>query len=150
MRALRVFTPRVPMMGGAVLALAAAIAAGACSGGAAPAEPGTTITVTSTDKAIQLDRSIAAPGVVTFKVVNSDKNVHSIVLLRTDIAHDKIGVDPKDVSRPDKTGELKETGEVPGGQTKQFSVKLEPGNYVLVCNEPAHYAVGMHVPFKVQ
>ncbi len=89
-------------------------------------------------------------GVVTFKVVNTDRNIHSIVLLKTDLAHDKIGADPKDASRPDKTGELKETGEVPGGQTKQFSVKLGPGSYVLVCNEPAHYAVGMHAAFKVQ
>ena len=150
MRVSRVVAPRAPMVRCAVFALAAAFAAGACGGGSAPAESGTTVTVTSTEKAIQLDRSSAAPGVVTFKVVNTDKNVHSIVLLKTDVSHDKIGTDPKDVSRPDKTGELKETGEVPGGQTKQFSVKLGPGNYVLVCNEPAHYAVGMHVPFKVQ
>lgn len=148
MRVSRFFTC-APMVRGAVFALAMAIVTGACSG-AAPAESGTTVTVTSTEKAIQLDRSSASPGVVTFKVINSDKNVHSIVLLKTDLPHDKIGADAKDAARPDKTGELKETGEIPGGQTKQFSVKLEAGNYVLVCNEPAHYAVGMHVPFKVQ
>lgn len=131
------------------IVLTAAMTATACGGGAS-AEPTTIVTATSTEKAIQLDRASAPAGVVTFKVVNADKNVHSLVLLKTDVPHDKIGVDAKDVSRPDKTGELRETGEVPGGQTKEFSVKLAPGNYVLVCNEPAHYAVGMHVPFTVK
>ncbi|HZP94972.1 MAG TPA: cupredoxin domain-containing protein [Candidatus Limnocylindria bacterium] len=133
-----------------VLVAAALVVAAACGGGSAATDAGTTVTVTSTEKAIQLDRASAPAGMVTFKVVNTDKNVHSLVLLKTDLPHDKIPVDPKDPSRPDKSGELKETGEVQGGQTKEFKVKLEAGNYVLVCNEPAHYAVGMHVPFKVQ
>ena len=134
-----------------VALLAAAMAtAAACGGGPATSDTSTVVTVTSTEKAIQLDRTSAAPGTVTFKVVNTDKNVHSIVLLKTDVAHDKIPVDPKDNARPEKTGELKETGEIPGGQTKEFRVKLEAGSYVLVCNEPAHYAVGMHVPFTVK
>jgi uncharacterized cupredoxin-like copper-binding protein len=122
----------------------------ACGGGSAATEPTTVVTATSTEKAIQLDRTSAPAGIVTFKVVNTDKNVHSIVLLKTDLPHDKIPVDPKDASRPDKSAELKETGEVAGGQTKEFSVKLAAGSYVLVCNEPAHYAVGMHVPFTVK
>jgi len=122
----------------------------ACSGGASTDEPATTVTVTSTSKAIQLDRESAPSGVVTFKVVNTDTFVHSLVLIQTDVPHDKIPADPKDASRPDRTGIVRETGAIAAGTTKQFSVKLAPGNYVLVCNEPAHYIVGMHAPFVVR
>lgn len=132
------------------IAIALVMLASACAGGATGATAGATVTATSTDKAIQLDRATAPAGVVTFKVVNADKNVHSVVLIKTDVPHDKIAADPKDGSRPDKTGAVRETGELAAGGVKEFSVKLAPGNYVLVCNEPAHYIVGMHAPFTVQ
>jgi uncharacterized cupredoxin-like copper-binding protein len=132
------------------IAIAFVMLATACAGGAATSTAGTTVTVTSTDKAIQLDRASAPAGVVTFKVVNSDKIVHSLALLKTDLPHDKIPPDAKDGARPDRSGAVRETGEIPAGQTKGFSVKLAPGKYVLVCNEPAHYIVGMHAPFTVQ
>jgi uncharacterized cupredoxin-like copper-binding protein len=122
----------------------------ACSGSATGTDAGTTVTVTSTSKTIQLDRASAPAGVVTFKVVNSDTIVHALVLLKTDLPHDKIPADPKDLSRPDITGALRETGSIAAGTTKEFSVKLAAGSYVLVCNEPAHYIVGMHAPFVVQ
>lgn len=130
----------------------ALVVAAACGGGggASTSDASTVVTATSTEKAIQLDRTSAPAGIVKFVIVNSDKNVHSVVLLKTDLAHDKIPVDAKDASRPDKTGELKETGEIPAGQTREFSVKLAAGSYVLVCNEPAHYAVGMHTAFSVK
>lgn len=132
-----------------LLTLLLAAAGMACGAGTA-SEPATVVTATSTDKAIQLDRASAPAGVITFRVVNADTNVHSLVLLKTDVAHDKIPPDPKDAARPDKTGELRETGEIAGGRSKELTVKLAPGSYVLVCNEPAHYAVGMHVPFTVK
>lgn len=116
----------------------------------ATGDAGTTVTVTSTSKSIELDRASAPSGLVTFKVVNTDTFVHSLVLIKTDLPHDKIPADPKDASRPDTTGIVRETGAIAAGTTKQFSVKLAAGNYVLVCNEPAHYIVGMHAPFTVQ
>ena len=30
------------------------------------------------------------------------------------------------------------------GETRVFGVDLEPGTYVVVCNLPAHYRLGMH------
>lgn len=133
------------------LALAVALVGAACSSSATPATGGatTTITATLTDNAITIDQPSATNGTVTFKVVNSGTVVHSLILLKTDVAHDKLALDPKDASRVDPTGLLRETGQIPLGQSKEFSVKLAAGKYVLVCNEPAHYQVGMHVGLTV-
>ncbi len=133
-----------------LVAIGLLLLATACAGGVTSTESGATVTVTSTAKAIELDRANAPAGLVTFNFVNADTMVHSIVLIRTDVPHDKIPADPKDASRPDRAGAVRETGEIAAGQMKKMSVKLAPGSYVLVCNEPAHYIVGMHVPFTVQ
>ena len=131
------------------LLVGAALVAG-CGGGAAPAAAATTVTATLTDNGIKLDQPSAANGTVTFKVVNAGTVVHSLILLKTDVAHDKMSTDPKDASRVDQTGLLRETGQISVGQSKEISVKLAPGNYVLVCNEPAHYQLGMHAGFTVK
>ncbi len=125
--------------------------AAACGGGAASGTGGTgTVTATLTDNTVKLDQTSVASGTVTFKVVNSGTVVHSLILLKTDIAHDKLPADPKDAAKVEPTGLLKETGQIAVGKAKEFSAKLEAGKYVLVCNEPAHYAIGMHVGFTVK
>jgi uncharacterized cupredoxin-like copper-binding protein len=133
----------------AALIVAASLSA-ACGGGAATTSANTVITVTQDDKTITLDRASVPSGVVTFKLVNASTIVHSLFLLKTDLPHDKIPADPKDGSKVQLPGLLRESGQVAAGLTKEFSVKLEPGTYVLVCNEPAHYIVGMHVGFTVR
>jgi len=135
--------------------VAAAVVAAACGGSGTGSSTGssaggTTITATLTDQAVKLDQPTADGGTVTFKAVNSGTVVHSLVLLKTDLPHDKIPADPKDASRVDQTGALRETGQIAVGQTKEFTVKLAAGNYVLVCNEPAHYVIGMHTGFTVK
>jgi uncharacterized cupredoxin-like copper-binding protein len=132
--------------------LTAAAFTAACGGGGTTSTGGATATLTATlkDTTIQLDQPSAASGTVTFKVVNAGSVVHSLILLKTDVPHDKLALDPKDASKVDPAGLLRETGQIPVGQTKEFSVKLAPGNYVLVCNEPAHYQIGMHLGFTVK
>ncbi len=128
------------------------IIAAACGGGGASASatPSTTVTATLTDTAIKLDETSASAGTVTFKAVNSGTVVHSMLLLKTDVPVDKIPPDPKDASRVDTTGELRETGQIAIGQSKDFAAKLAPGSYVLICNEPGHYLIGMRSPFVVK
>lgn len=133
---------------GATLAAAALLVA-ACGGGAGSAAA-TTLTLTRDDKTITLDRTTVPAGVVTFKAVNNGTIVHALVLLKTDLAHDKIPADAKDGSKPQLAGLLRDWGQLQAGQTKDFSVKLEPGSYVLVCTEPAHYIVGMHAGLGVK
>ncbi len=135
----------------AVAAALALLAAG-CGGGGGTATPpnAATITATLSDKDVTLDQPSSASGTVTFKVVNAGTVVHSLILLKTDVPHDKLAADPKDASKVDPVGLLRETGQIAVGQSKEFSVKLAAGNYVLVCNEPAHYLLGMHTGFTVK
>lgn len=131
------------------LAFAIALGAGAC-GGQVASDAATRITVTLTDNAITLSEPSVAGGKVTFEVVNKGTAVHSLVLIRTDLSHDKIPADPKDDARVDEKGSILSTGQLAVAESKSFSRDLKAGNYVLVCNEPAHYLVGMHVGFTVK
>ena len=138
---------RIRILGG--LLITAALAAGAC-GGQATAAPATTVTATMTDQAIALSVPSVSAGKVTFKVANSGTVVHSFVLIKTDTPHDKMPADPKDPSKVQETGSLAATGQIAVGQSKELTRDLAAGSYVLVCNEPAHYIVGMHVAFTVK
>jgi uncharacterized cupredoxin-like copper-binding protein len=135
----------------ASILIATAFLAAACGGGTSQTTSGgATLTATLKDNTIQLDQPSAPSGTVTFKVVNAGTVMHSLILLKTDVPHDKLALDPKDASKVDPVGLLRETGQIGIGQTKEFSAKLAAGNYVLVCNEPAHYQIGMHLGFTVK
>lgn len=131
------------------LAFAIALGAAAC-GGQAASEVTTKITVTLTDNAIALSQPSVAPGKVTFIIDNKGTVVHSLVLLRTDLSHDKIPVDPKDETKVQEQGSILSAGQIAVASSKEFSRDLKAGSYVLVCNEPAHYIVGMHIGFVVK
>src|SRR5438552_8777660 len=101
--------------------IATAFLAAACGGSATQtSSSGTTVTATLKDNGIELDQHSTASGTVTFKVVNAGSVMHSLILLKTDVAHDKIASDPKDASKVDPTGLLRETGQIAIGQTVGF------------------------------
>jgi uncharacterized cupredoxin-like copper-binding protein len=120
---------------------------GAC--GSAP-EAGPKITVTLTDKEIALSQSDVDAGTVTFTIVNKGTTIHSVVLMKSDLSHDNIPADPKDPAKVQETGSIAATGQMAVGASMQLSRKLAAGKYVLVCNEPAHYIVGMHTGLVVK
>jgi len=108
------------------------------------------IHVKLTNTSIQLDTDAAKPGRVTFEVTNAaDSNTeHEFVVLRTDADEARLPVQNGQVieSRFRKIGEVED---VRARSTKRLSLKLEPGRYVLICNRPGHYAMGMHKSFVV-
>ncbi len=133
------------------LALATTVLAGACgTSSTAPTAAGTNLTVTLTDNAVKLSESSVPGGKLTLTVVNKGTVVHSLVLLRTDLPHDKIPADPKDASKVQEAGSVAATGQMAVGASKQLVRELAAGSYVFVCNEPAHYIVGMHVGMVVK
>ena len=83
-------------------------------------------------------------------MANSGTVVHSFVLIKTDTSHDKMPADAKDPSKVQETGSLAATGQIAVGQSKELTRDLAAGSYVLICNEPAHYIVGMHVALAVK
>ena len=108
------------------------------------------IHVRLTNDSIQLDADRAKAGRVTFEVTNTTDNntEHEFVVLRTDADEARLPVRNGQVteSRFKKMGEVEDLGK---DSTKRLSLTLTPGRYVLICNRPGHYAMGMHKSFVV-
>lgn len=44
---------------------------------------------------------------------------------------------------------IDEIEDIGAGESKQLTVKLDPGKYVLIWNLPGHYGLGMRTGFEV-
>lgn len=110
-----------------------------------------TIHVRLMDNAIQIDTDTTRAGNVTFEVSNETKSntQHEFVVLRTDNDEARLPVHNGQVteSRFRKMGEVEDLDK---HSTKRLSLKLAPGRYVLICNRPGHYEMGMHKSFVVE
>ena len=116
----------------------------ACGGGA-PA-PGT-INVDEVTYGISLSSNTAPAGNVTFHVKNNATDQqHEFVVVQTDTPADKLPLDADGNVNED----LGEAEEIDPGTSKDLTLNLPPGHYVLMCNLPGHYAQGMHLDFTVQ
>jgi len=120
----------------------------ACGGQTASA--GGPISVTLTDKGVALGQNSVNAGAVTFKVKNTGTIEHELVVIKTDVAADKIKPDVDEPGKMSEEGSLGESGDLAVGESKDFTLNLTPGKYVLMCNQPGHYMVGMHVAFEVK
>jgi len=91
--------------------------------------------------------SVAA-GKVTFATTNAGSMPHEMVVLRTDIAADKLpegdGGKAKEVGRIAAVPQM-----APKSATQYITLDLKPGTYVLLCNVPGHYSLGQYVAFTV-
>lgn len=116
---------------------------------AIPQAPAGPIAVTLLDSAIKLDRSSAAAGSVTFTIRNAGTVLHQLVLLRTDVPQDKIPSDPAQPAKVTQPGFITETKNMDPGTSMTLSLPLAAGKYVLMCNQLAHYLVGMHTGFTI-
>lgn len=106
------------------------------------------IDVTLTEFAIALDGSSAHAGDVTFVVSNGGAAPHELAVIRTDLAPDAL---PTAAGLVDEgqVEVLGRTAQLGGGATEDVTFALSSGSYVLICNIPAHYDLGMRVAFTV-
>jgi uncharacterized cupredoxin-like copper-binding protein len=115
-----------------------------------PSASPSAITVTLTDNKIDTSSKIAAAGTVTFNVTNKGAMEHELVVLKTDLADDKIPPDADEPGKVAEDGNVGESGDLEAGTAKTFTITLPAGSYVLMCNEIGHYALGMHLAFTVK
>jgi uncharacterized cupredoxin-like copper-binding protein len=132
-----------------------------------PATPPSTIKVQLADggangpMSLTPSSSIGAAGDITFMVANTGTVEHEMIVLKTDTPFDQLPVvdagDPpapvtSGANKVDEASNVGETGDpnLQPGETRTFTVKLDPGKYVLVCNLAGHYQMGMRAPFTVQ
>jgi uncharacterized cupredoxin-like copper-binding protein len=103
---------------------------------------------------IRPDRTRARHGTVTFVVRNDGELEHEFVVIRTDIEKDELprkandeGVDESDL---DVVGRIDAFAP---GETRELTIDVEDGQYVLVCNlfanGESHYLNGMYTEFEI-
>ncbi|MBI3898709.1 MAG: cupredoxin domain-containing protein [Gammaproteobacteria bacterium] len=103
------------------------------------------IKVTLLDNAIQLDTNTVKAGKVTFEVTNASttKVLHEMVVLKTSVAEDKLPVKNDRVPER-KFKSMGEVSDLATDKSQKLTAKLAAGHYVLICNNPGHYQMGMH------
>lgn len=100
---------------------------------------------------VDIDAVGATAGDVTFTMTNSGTIQHEFLVVKTDIADGKIplGEDNRFSEEGEGLAVIDEIPEWNIKETKTLTVKLDPGNYQLLCNIAGHYANGMHAAFVV-
>jgi len=84
-------------------------------------------------------------GRVTFQVTNTSKDmIHEMVVSPVSDSGKPLPYD-KSLGKVDEdsAGHLGEVSELSPGQSGSLSLRLKPGKYILYCNVPGHYALGM-------
>ena len=131
----------------AAATLAIASLAGACS---ATAPPPSSISADLSEFKVKLDSSRALAGKVNFSVRNAGTVVHEFVVLKTDLATDKLATKDGELDEDSREVALvDEVEDVAPGANATLTVTLEPGHYVLICNLPGHFLGGMRATLDV-
>jgi uncharacterized cupredoxin-like copper-binding protein len=130
---------------------------GSDSGGAIQPTPTQTNTVTANQVNVVLAEwsvtptpATATEGQVLFNASNDGTTDHELMVIGTELAHDKLPVEGGLVD--EKAEGLDVAGEIeafPTGQTEDGIFALDAGAYVLICNVAGHYQEGMHAAFIV-
>ncbi len=149
--------------GPALVALVVTTAIASCAGantGAVSNE----ITGSVDEWAINVSATEANAGEVSFSIENTGTIVHEFMVLKTDLGvgeipfsssettvgemagHDMGGHETESIDGAEFIGHIQE---IAVGTTESLTLKLEAGNYQLVCNLPGHYQSGMSLAFKV-
>lgn len=133
-----------------LVALAAVLTIGVTSCGGAGSEGSATsdVSVTMKDFSLTATPGTFAAGAISFGIDNAGPSVHEFVVLRTDDTPDALPVQ-NGVIPEDQIDLVDEVEDIPPGTETSLDVNLAAGNYVLVCNLPAHYEQGMYAVFTV-
>lgn len=130
-----------------VILTAVALMSAACSTATAqPPVPSGAISVELTEWRVVVPSSTPQAASLTFVVKNTGSIAHDLTILKSDLPADKI---PQANGRALEDGKIAGTMELNPGQSTNLTVTLQPGNYVFICNELGHYALGMHTAVKV-
>ena len=148
----------------AVLALAVA-ACGPIGGGGESAEGtvsipgGTPVNVTLSEYSVVTDIQNAPAGEITFHVTNDgpDSAHEFMVILADDLTPDTLPTledGSVDTENGEGVDEMQVIEVIAVGETKDLTISLEIGDYVLICNMveggESHYQEGMRTAFMVE
>ena len=121
----------------------------------APATSGsdeTSVDVTEKDFAIAMTPGTSSTQKVKFNIKNDGPTTHEFVVFKTDLALGDLPLSA-DGTEINETGagitNVGEKEDIAKGATTTLAMTLQPGKYVMVCNLPTHYKLGMRTGFTV-
>ncbi len=117
-------------------------------GGAAGGAEGS-MAVALSEWAIKPASASVKAGKVVFKTTNNGTTPHELVVVKTDVAQDKLEKNSSGIVDETKYKPLGRTKQLDGAKSEDLSVDLTAGKYVLLCNVAGHYDLGMHTAFTV-
>ena len=139
---------RVLLAGSLTLAALSLAACGGSSGGGSAANDVNVQLGQGKEFSVVADPGTTKSGKITFTVKNDGKVHHEMVVVPI-----SSGSTVQSLAKADgAANEDGSPGEVDGvdpGQSKSVTLDLKPGTYVLLCNEPGHFAGGMATTFTV-
>lgn len=147
--------PMVAVLGAGLLLLAACSSSPSASGEGGGG--GSTVEVTLQEFAVIAAETSAPAGEITFSVTNNGPDdIHEFVIVRTDLEPGDLPTDEN--GAVDESGDgvevVDEVEDIGVGDTREVTVDLEAGSYVLLCNiadeNEAHYAEGMRAAFTAE
>ncbi len=129
----------------------------ACSPGASssasPSPSGvrasTTVNAEVTEFSINLDKTTAAAGSVTFHITNRGKLPHEFVVISTDTPAASLPT-ASNKAVEDGLSIVDEKQDIAPGTSGDLTVELPAGHYDIICNIEGHYMSGMHTDFTTQ
>ena len=107
-----------------------------------------TVVVEMTEWDMIVDQPLPA-GLIGFQIQNAGAVNHEFKVIRSDVAVDGLAIEGGKANE----GGLEILATVPefaGGSTQTTALELTPGQYLLFCNVPAHYQLGMAVSVTVE
>jgi hypothetical protein len=112
-------------------------------------DPASTVSVALEDFSVTPDPASVPHGEITFAAQNLGATPHELLVVRTDLAADALPVDGAEV---DESGLdiVVRLSDISAGMSVAGEADLEPGSYVLICNVPGHYALGMAASFTLE
>jgi uncharacterized cupredoxin-like copper-binding protein len=109
------------------------------------------VKVTENEFTITLAPTSASAGNVSIAATNTGAVAHEFVLVKTDLAPDKLPLTgdntQADLSKVQTVGTV---AQFDPGKAANGSFTLTAGKYVALCNLPAHYVAGMRTSFTVK
>jgi len=124
----------------------ALVVAGACGGATEPTEQ-PTLSVALTDFAVTADPGTVKAGRVVFAIRNRAAMAHELTVIRTDLAPNALPIDGGKAKEDVKVGGV---ANISAGVSRRLVLDLTPGRYILICNVPGHYQLGMRTQLTVE
>jgi uncharacterized cupredoxin-like copper-binding protein len=134
----------------AVALIAVALASGSYAGlSFAGTVAQTTVYVVEKEWTVKASRSTVSAGKVVFRVRNTGRAAHKLIVLKTNLPPRKL-INPRTGwTTALEPGRMAGTRLLLPGQRGKLTLTLKPGHYLLICNQAGHFHLGMHTGLTV-